>query len=199
MTSFHDQIERRAGGDQEELVRTIHAALCLLAPWLSAHGRSVAVRRVADAAAFEPGEDGARDHADLADRVAARARVSRSRAAEVASVVAAVLAEGEQGARYLAPDVPQGIADLFFGHPQAPELPRAAPHAPEQHVVDERRTLSSGRPGSQHPLATARATAQHGSVVEPDPHRVSKLSSGARTLERADRTLATGAPKGTTR
>ncbi|MBI1947615.1 MAG: hypothetical protein HYS27_18135 [Deltaproteobacteria bacterium] len=196
MTSFHDEIERRAGGDRDERTRTTHAALCLLAPWLSAYGRSVAARSSGDTTAFEPGDEGVRDHADLIDRVAARAHVSHSRAAEVAGVVAAVLAEGEQQARLLAPDVPRDLADLFFGHPQAPSMPRAAPHAPESHVADERRTLSSAHPGAAHPLATAHPTAQRGSVIEPDPHRDAKLSSGAGTLDRAERTLATGVPKG---
>lgn len=200
MNSFLNELQRRAGGDADDLLRTAHAALCLLAPSLSEYGRRAAARTVAalgsEASALEPGADAVTSAADLVDRTAARARVSRGRAAEVAMVVAAVLGEGENAVRFLAPDCPPDVSDLFFGHPEARAVPRPAPHPAEPHVVDERRTLSSGRPGALHPLAGTHPTAQHGSVAEQVPHGVSKLSSGATTLERAAKTLATGAPKG---
>ena len=195
MTSFFNKVQRRAGGDAGDLSPTVHAALCLLAPSLSDYGRHAARERGIDPSALQPDADPAISVADLVDRTAARAGVHRSRAVEVAGVVAATLGEGENPLRFLAPDCPPDIADLFFSHPEAQALPRAPAHAPEPHVTDERRTLSSGRPGAVHPLAVSQPTAQHGSVVEPDPHGASKLSSGATTLEQSARTLATGAPK----
>lgn len=196
MSSFFTEILRRAGGDAEELLRTSHAALCLLAPWLNEHGRNAAIRLGADASAMQGDADAPSSLADLVDRVAARAQVTRGRAAEVAGVVAAVLGEGEDGRGLLAQDCPPAIADLYTHHPPAIEEPRAPPHPAEQRGSDERRTLSSGRPGARQPLADARSTAQHGSVADVQPHGDSKLSSGATTLERAAKTLATAAPKG---
>ncbi len=196
MTSFFHEVQRRAGGDVKELARAVDAALCLLAPSLSVYGRRAARERGIDASALQADADPATSVGDLVDRTASRAGVQRSRAVEVALVVASTLGDGEHPRRFLSPDCPPDIADLFFRHPEAQALPRAPAHAPEPHVMDERRTLSSGRPGAAHPLAVSQPTAQRGSVVEPDPHGASKLSSGTTTLERGARTLATGAPQG---
>lgn len=196
MSSFFAEIERRAGGDERELSRTTHAALCLLAPWLSEHGRRAALARGADATALQPGEDPAVDAADLVDRVAARAQVPRARAAEVAGVVAGVLAEHEEPRRFLAADCPADLVDLFCAHPEARQIARAPSHPSAAPLVDERRTLSSANPWARHPLAQAHPTAQRGSVADVAPHGERKLSSGASSLERGHKTLATGAPKG---
>ncbi|MCC7073478.1 MAG: hypothetical protein IT383_19365 [Deltaproteobacteria bacterium] len=196
MATFPAEIERRAGGEVGERTRTTHAALCLLAPWLSEHGRRAAALRGADATALQPGEEAATSVADLVDRVAARAQVPRCRAAEVAGVVAAVLGEGEDPRRFLAADCPAELVDLFVVHQGAYEIPRAPPHPGAAMLLDVRRTLSSANPWPRHALAQAHPTAQRGSVADAAPHGERKLSSGASSLERGHRTLATGAPKG---
>lgn len=196
MSSFFAEIQRRAGGESDELLRTSHAVLCLLAPCLNEHGRNAAIRLGADASAVQAGADLPGDLSDLVDRAAARAQVPRSRAAEVAGVVAAVLGEAEDMRQLLASDCPSTIANLFIGHPPADAVPRAPAHPAERHDSDGRRTLSTGRPGAGLSLAEARSSAQHGSVADVQPHVDTKLSSGATTLERAAKTLATGAPKG---
>lgn len=196
MTGYFADIERRAGGEPGELSRSAHAALCLLAPWLSEHGRRAAARRGVDESALQPGEEAATGLADLIDRVAARAQIPRSRAAEVAGVVAAVLGQGEDPQRFLHGSCPAELVALFFEHPQAEELPRAPPHPATPELLDERRTLSSGHPGARHPLVDAHPVAQHDSVTEGAPHTERKLSSGQSHLERGGKTLATGAPKG---
>ncbi|MFL5357714.1 DUF2267 domain-containing protein [Archangium sp.] len=130
--------------------------------------------------------------AELHARVAERTRVRLGLAVEHTGVVCQVLAEAlSEGALHrLREALPEPMSALF------------APREPEEsfsHVHHEpgRRTLSEGRPGSQHPISEYRPERAHThSVLRADnPHGDTKLSSTSGfTQEREQETLAAGHP-----
>jgi hypothetical protein len=92
--------------------------------------------------------------------------------------------------------LPRTLAAHLEGRPYSEPPPRfSRPRAEEP--APPRTTLSSGRPGSTHPVSesTPRTAHQHSVAENPEPHADTKLS-GARglTQERLHETLGEGAP-----
>ena len=80
--------------------------------------------------------------------------------------------------------------ERYHGHPPVAEL-----------EVGQGHTLSTGDPGSEHPMSEAHTEAQRGSVAaSDDPHAETKLaSSEGLGSDRRGETLSTGKPKGSSR
>ena len=69
-------------------------------------------------------------------------------------------------------------------------------HGPEHHVTEEGNKMSTGRPGSSHPLSEATSDAHTHSVARSDnPHGGRKLSTGHQSPNEGH-DLATGRPDG---
>ena len=129
---------------------------------------------------------------DLHARVSARLEVPFGQAIERTGVVCEALA------RALPPGTLHRLREAL------PESMSAllTPREPEErfeyvHLTPGHRTLSEGRPGSDHPVSEARPERAHShSVLRADnPHGDTKLSSATGlTQEREHETLATGRP-----
>lgn len=149
---------------------------------------------------LEPGHyGGAFDRAELFERIARRAGVSQSEAIEHTEVVCRVVAEAlsPEARSRLASHLPPPLAALFE-IPPAPEPaePRRTSSRPPS-APPPKKTLASGRAGSEHPLSESKPERAHTNSVarSPDPHGDTKLSSAhGTTQERLDETLATGEP-----
>jgi uncharacterized protein (DUF2267 family) len=118
--------------------------------------------------------------------------ISTSHARELVASVCRVLAEelSHEALHALGEALPAELGALVA--PPAPERkPPTAGHGS---------SLSSGRPGSQHPLTEASGPGHTHTVAEPDPHGATKLSSAiGTTQERLHETLAEGHPRRTHR
>jgi uncharacterized protein (DUF2267 family) len=111
----------------------------------------------------------------LFERVAAAEHVSAGLAVEHARAACEALAaafDAEQRI-LLARRLPHAWAELFAPPPRAPAAEMAAGAMP-----GHGRTLATGRPGSERPLAEeGPPAAQSGSVADENPHAETKLSS----------------------
>ena len=136
------------------------------------------------------------DLAEFYRRVSAHEHMATGRGLEHSQIVCRTIARRLpastlQRLRRHLPD----FAELF----QPPE-PVWRPPLPEHPGRSDppRRNLSEGRPGSQHPLSSARPQPghSHSVAVSDDPHADTKLSSSrGLTQEREGETLADGKPK----
>jgi hypothetical protein len=133
---------------------------------------------------------------DLVARVAARSHVRVGQAKEqIESVVRALgeLLSAESRLR-LSKHLPPSLAPLLSPIESAP--PPIAHRAPPE-VTRPRTTLSSGRAGSEHPLAESRPERAHRHSIarEEGAHPDTKLSSArGTTQERLHETIADGEP-----
>ena len=140
-----------------------------------------------------PGEARELDAITLQAEVRRRARTTLAKAVEVTEVVLRALGEGlsEELLVRLRNQVDPSIAALLAPAEPAPEdPPHLRRHPPFARVRGL--TLSTGRPGFAEPLAEAHGSIAHsGSVVTPNPHGDTKVSSAhGTTEEQDDRTLA---------
>jgi uncharacterized protein (DUF2267 family) len=136
-------------------------------------------------------------------RVAVDSNVPLPRAREQGRIVCALLAQrlSPDERASLVRDMPPEIAVLFTTPPGG-ALDRgsheeARPSPPRTAGVTGH-TLSTGRPGSRHPLSEARLdrTQSHSVAREPNPHGDSKLSSAeGLTQEQLHESLANGHPR----
>jgi hypothetical protein len=197
-----DLVEESCGIPRPAADRQVDAALGLFLAALPPHAAAHLARHIEGGAsilaALPRAHDVPASLTEAVERFAASTTSDKGPASEVLGVVAGALADAwtEDDRRVVLADLPPDLRALFADREPAEGLRRHPPRAEPE--LDERRTLSTGRPGSRHPLATSAAEDRDASG-RPNPHGESKLSSGGPALERGRHTLATGKPSGSTR
>jgi len=187
--------------------RAIEAVLHALAQSLPARvAREIAAHLPAEMAASmsNVSGEGASLASDFYARIGERAGLSLSQGLEQAQVVCSVLSRRLEPSlrERFARELPDEIGALFEEpEPLVSPLPtrsRSRSTLPAEGKLGGGHSLSTGRPGSSHPLSEAVPPgAQSHSVAAFDPHEDSKLSSASGlTQEREGETLADGHPKG---
>lgn len=203
MEDLAEALEERCAVPRPASARAVEAVLAALGgtlpPSAEAH-----VARVVDGASGHLARGtgrAARSLDDLVGDVAAATGATRAAALEEIVVLCGAIAEAwsEEDRRVVTGDLEPELRPLFDERPPADALGRRAPGVEVDAAAagDERHTLSTGRPGSHHPLATS-AAGDPDSAAARNPHGREKLSSGVPSLERGGNTLASGRPRGST-
>lgn len=207
MSDLADAVEQSCAVPRPASSRAVAAILAALEDALPPPARGHLLR-VVEGSAWRPGRagsGGARTLADVVNHVVAATGATPSAALEEIIVVCSAIAAAwtEEDRRVVAGDLEPDLRQLFEDRPPAEAVPHRIPGVEAQTGEqgagerDERRTLSTGRPGSRHPLATS-AAADPDSARAANPHGRDKLSSGAPRLERGGNTLSSGRPRGST-
>ena len=187
---FLMRVMHRTGLDErhstEQLIHHVveRLAHCLPMPQAEAVAQGLPdplATRMRDCAGKEPC-----DLDSLYHSVAERLGMDVSFGLEFTQVVLQVLGEsvGRDGRAELRSLLPQNWSSLFE--------PRQARVVPLGSRTDSRSTLSSGEPGSSHPLSQARPGHRNSIAHTDQPHLGTKLSTSHGKPQR--RTLATGRP-----
>jgi uncharacterized protein (DUF2267 family) len=198
-SDFVDQVEQRATFEPGVAARVIQATLRALAGQLPA----IDIGLIADqlpapmAAAWRAAEPSrATGAAALYAAVHLAIGGDPPRLTEQVQVIAQVLGEhlDLDGRLHLQRHLPESAAELVEPRSWQPLEPR------DRSLVGptsgQRRTLASGRPGSEHPITAAQADRAHRDSIarSPDPHAETKLSSGKPSVEDERAKVATGHP-----
>lgn len=198
-----DVIEESCAVTRPASERAVHAVLEALGAALPPSGQGH-IARVVDGTAPHLARGGhrvARDLDDIVRFVADTTGATPAEALEELVVVCGAIGGSwsDEDRLVVTSDLEPDVARLFEDRPPAEALPRRAPgvETSEPGPGDERHTLSTGRPGSHHPLATS-AAGDPDSAAARNPHGGEKLSSGIPSLERGGNTLARGRPRGST-